>query len=304
MLNRVDLLRIFCAAAQAGSFRQAAAHLGISPQAVTRAVKSLEDELGEVLFHRNTRRVHITAYGQALAQQARLALDGLDELFRRNVRDDNGEISGRVGITAPQALGRRVLLDLLLPLLRRYPNLQVELRLADEPTDSVSAQIDIGVRVGLIRDRRYIARPLAQVPFHVVATPQLLAATGNPESLEALMQRPLSALIDRNSGRVWPWMFAEGQVLSPQRPAFVCDDAEAELTAVLGGLAYGQLPGYLAVPYIRSGALVTVLDELAPSPWELFIYRPQRGPVPARVRLIYDYLLERFADPASFAVHR
>ncbi|NCU19976.1 hypothetical protein EOM89_04385 [Candidatus Falkowbacteria bacterium] len=60
--------------------------------------------------------------------------------------------------------------------------------------------------------------------------------------------------------------------------------------AVLAGLAYGQLPAYLAQPYLQSGHLQAVLTEQAPDPWQLFIYRPQQGPVPPRVRLVFDHL--------------
>ena len=300
MLNRTQMLRIFCAAAEAPSFREAAARLGCSPQSVTRAVRDLEELLGEPLFHRNTRQIRITAYGEQLARQARDSLSALDRLFRRGGQAD--EMAGRVGLTAPQAIGRRYLLPLLQPLLREHPQLRVELRLDDEPTDAVAAQIDIGVRVGFIRDRRYIARAAAKVPFYVVASPALLAECGAPEDLDALARRPLSALIDRQSGRPWPWLFAAGRQLLAERPAFTCDDPDTELQAVLAGLAFAQLPGYLAVPHLRSGELVAVLGEHAPPPWELFLYRPQRGPVAPRVRRVFDHLLQRFADPQCLPV--
>src|SRR3989344_5566828 len=167
MLNRMELLKILCAAADANSFRGAATRLSISPQSVTRAIQELEQQFGEILFHRNTRQVQITAFGQSLVEQARQTLESVDHLFQRNRRGATNEISGRVGLTAPHAIGRRFLVQLLVPLLREHPGLQVELRLEDEMTDAVSAQIDIGIRVGMIRDRRYIARPMAKVPLSV-----------------------------------------------------------------------------------------------------------------------------------------
>ncbi|MGY8832662.1 MAG: LysR family transcriptional regulator, partial [Pseudomonadales bacterium] len=103
MLNRMEMVRIFCAAAESGSFRAAASRLGISPQSVTRAVQALEAELGEPLFHRNTRQVHITAFGQGYAQEARSALEHFDALFRSHRSES--ELSGRIGITAPQTIG-------------------------------------------------------------------------------------------------------------------------------------------------------------------------------------------------------
>jgi DNA-binding transcriptional LysR family regulator len=93
-------------------------------------------------------------------------------------------------------------------------------------------------------------------------------------------------------------MFAEGQQIQPANAAFCTDDQENEVEAVLAGIGFGQLPIYLAEPYLRAGRLVPVLQDQAPPPWEMFIYRPQQGPVPPRVRLVHDLLVQHLSDPA------
>lgn len=75
------MLRIFCTAAESRNFKEAATRLGVSPQAVTRAVKDLEDHVGELLFHRNTRHNRITEFGEQLAVRARHSLQGVDAIF-------------------------------------------------------------------------------------------------------------------------------------------------------------------------------------------------------------------------------
>jgi DNA-binding transcriptional LysR family regulator len=298
VLNRMEMLRIFAVAAETSNFREAAGRLGISPQSVTRAIKELEALFGEPLFHRSTRQVQISAFGEQLASQARQTLNSFDQLFQRHAQPHATELTGRVRITAPHAVGRRFVLPLLGELMAEYPQIEFDLRLSDLMTDAVDAQIDMGVRIGFIRDRSYIARALARIPLFTVATPALLAKTGSPSSIEDLHNLPTSALVDRGSGRPWPWYFDNGRHLQPANPSFTTDDQETELDAVLAGLAIGQLPSYLVLPAIRSGKLCTVLDEQRPPPWDLFLYRPQRGPMPARIRLVYDRLAECLGDPA------
>ncbi|MDO9623539.1 MAG: LysR family transcriptional regulator [Pseudomonas sp.] len=298
MLNRMEMLRIFTVAAHTNNFREAASRLGVSPQSVTRAIKELEELFGQLLFHRSTRQVQITAFGARLAGQAQQTLSSFDELFQHNVQQPIHDLAGRVRITAPQAVGRRFVMPVLGELMSEYPQIDFDLRLSDAMTDAVDAQIDIGVRIGFIRDRRYIARAVAHIPLLVVATPELLARSGTPDRLDALHTLPTSTLVDRGSGRPWPWYFANDRHLQPAKPSFTTDDQEVELDAVLGGLAIGQLPSYLVLPALRNGTLRSLLDEHRPPPWELFIYRPQRGPVAPRVRLVYDRLSERLADPA------
>lgn len=297
MFNRIELLRILCVAAESPSFREAATRLGASPQTVTRAIKDLEDQFGEPLFHRSTRHVQITAFGERLVSQAREALAGLDQLFLQHGGKREEELAGRVGVAAPRSVGRRFLLPVLAKIAREHPRIHFDMRLSDQLTDSVEQQIDLGVRIGFIRDRRYIARAVAQIPLLVVGSPELLQQQGAPETVDALHQVPTTALIDNNTGRVWPWMFAEGRQIQPASAAFCTDDPENELEAVLAGFGFGQLPSYLVDPHIRAGRLKEVLREAAPPPWEMFIYRPQQGPVSPRVRLVHDLLVEHLSDP-------
>jgi DNA-binding transcriptional LysR family regulator len=300
MLNRMEMLRVFLVAVESPSFREAAHRLGTSPQKVTRAVQELERLFAEPLFHRSTRQAAVTAFGAEIAQQARETLNQFDRLFISNAKSQSAGVSGRVGITAPHAIGKLYLAEFLRPLMRENPDLRIELSLDDQLTDAVASRIDIGIRVGAVRDRRYIARAVAQVPLRIVAAPALIASVGVPASIEDLKGMPLSTLIDRNNGRPWPWFFADGRIYLPPSPAFSCDDPETELEFVLAGLAFAQMPHYLADAYVNDGLLVEVLADCAPAPTDLIIYRTQSGPVPPRVRLVYDHLMGCLADRVRF----
>lgn len=299
MLNRLEMLRIFCAASETRNFKEAAIRLGISPQAVTRAIKVLESHVGEVLFHRNTRRVQISEAGTRLALQAKASIAGVDGLFEQR-RESPEHIAGLVRITAPLGVGKDYLIPMLAALKAQHPGLQFDLRLTDLAIDLVEEQIDIGIRMGFLRDSRTIARAAAPVRFRMVGAPALIALHGVPTSLQALGDLPTVVSMDPNNGKAWPWFLANGQQWSPRSPAFAIDDTRAECDAVVAGLGFGQIPEFQALPLIRSGQLVEVLAELAPDPWNLYVYRPQRGPVPARTRLVFDWLVERFSDPAQF----
>jgi DNA-binding transcriptional LysR family regulator len=296
MLNQTDLLRIFCVAAEATSFRDAAARLAISPQGVTRAIQQLERHFGEVLFHRSTRQIRVTEFGAQLADRARDSLQQLDALFQRSSESAEPELPTRVRITAPRSLARMHLLPALSRLALAHPSIILDLRLGDEIADVVDAQIDIGVRLGFMRDNRFVARAVAKMSFVIAAAPALVARTGMPASPEALAAMPTTGFVDGTSGRVWPWYLADDRQFVPTAPAFMSDDPEAECDAILAGVGYGQLPRYLAAPHLDSGRLITVLDSFAPPAWDVFVYRPQRGPVPPRVRRVFDAIVAACAS--------
>ncbi|HEP6429291.1 LysR family transcriptional regulator [Burkholderia cenocepacia] len=295
MLNRLDILKIFAAAATAPTFREAAARLGVSPQVVTRAVRELEEMLGETLFHRTTRSIRITAFGQSFAREVQGALAVVDGLFGP-ATGQRDEPVGVVRITAPSGMGRHYVQPILTGLMQRYPGLVPDLRLSDVPSPVVDEQIDIGVRVGAIGDNRFVARMVGPLPMWVVAAPALIRRLGEPKNRKALEAMPVTCLIDRASGRPWPWMFRGEQQFVPPSPAYLTDDTEVEIEAVCAGVGVGQCAEYLVRPYVRKGRLVRVLPNLEPEPWKLHVYRPRRGPMPRRIRVVYDELVAKLAD--------
>ncbi|CAG0964901.1 HTH-type transcriptional regulator DmlR [Methylophilaceae bacterium] len=293
MLNRLEMMRIFCVAAESASFKDAAVRLGVSPQAVTRAIKELENTVGEPLFYRNTRHMRITDFGEQLAFRAKDSIAGIDDLFRRSDQQPEAGVTGIVRITAPTVIGRHFLLDVLSDINLQYPHITLDLRLSDSITDVIEQQIDIGVRVGFLRDSSFVARAAAKITFLSVAAPSLIARVGLPEDIQALAELPTVGLVDNSSGRIWPWYLGEAQQIVPRNRVFLTDDPETELQMVLKGAGFGQIADCLVLPYIREGRLVSLLPEYTPPPWDIYVYRPQRGPVPARIRVVYDRILER-----------
>ena len=296
MLNRLEMLRIFCAAADTGSFKDAAVRLGISPQAVTRAIQELERLQGEMLFHRNTRQVRITSFGEALAERARASLRELDGLFEEHSPGPADEMSGLVRLAAPSALGRNRLLPVVEKLAREHPGLRFDLRLTDQRADVVGEKIDIGIRVGALRDNRFVVRRLGKTRFHVVATPRFLRQHGRPSTIQELQALPCTGMLDRGTGRLWPWMFSGERQMNAEQARFQCDDSEAEYRLVRDGVAIGQIAGFLCEEDIAAARLVALMADHEPEPWDMYLYRPQRGPVPPRLRLVFDRLVQELSD--------
>lgn len=302
MQNQLEMLRIFRVAAESLNFKKASIRLGISPQSVTRAIKELEDMLGEPLFYRSTRNTTITEFGKLMALKSEGVIDQLDALFQLNHNPNSQRIEGLVKITMPNSLGQRYLLPALTDFLKEHPDIQFDLRFSNLIDNVVADQMDIGVRVGFFGNNRNVAKRVNEMKFYIVGTPELIAKTGVPKQVSDLCQMPYTGLIDLNTGRMWPWSFANSADCFTTAPAFVTDDPEAELAAVLAGIGYGQLGDFLCEKYILSGQLVSVLPEQSPTPWGIYVYRPQRGPVAERVRVVFDYLVKVLSENAIYKI--
>ncbi len=295
MKNRQEALRIFCCAAEETSFKRTATRLGISPQKVTRAIKELELLLGEQLFHRSTRSVKISDFGLFFFEQSKMAMEQLNRLFQEKWNNTE-DLNGVVRITAPHTYGCEIIMPILAEFARLYPEITLEFHLSNTHSDLVDEKIDIGIRIGFLHDQTCIVRQPTTMPFHLVASPKLLEQMPPPDNIDELARLPIVALLNRKTGRYWPWMFSQKRYFYPKSAAFVTDTPDIERKAVLAGLGFGQLAGYLVEEHIASGELISVLHDDAPPPWPVNIYHTHHTPYPMRMRFVFDYLFNKLSQ--------
>ncbi|MFP0822390.1 substrate binding domain-containing protein, partial [Acinetobacter baumannii] len=171
------------------------------------------------------------------------------------------EMRGTVRLTVSSVLGRKLVVPALAEFATRYPDIVVDCVLTDSHSDVIDERIDIGIRFGFLPDNRYVARELAKVNFYSVGTPELIDKVGMPKKIIDLDKYPLTALVDHKTGRYWPWTFTESRSFTPSNPRFITDDLEAEFQAILAGVGFGHMPGFLVLPWLRSGKLIQILHE-------------------------------------------
>lgn len=202
-----------------------------------------------------------------------------------------------VRIAAPSLVCSHFIIPLIPQLKTIDRSLTFDFKLSDSHSNVVNEQIDIGIRVDpAIKDNRFITRSIGKFSFVIVATPDVIHEWGNPETLEQLEKMPLVALSNASTNKLWPWSFSNKLKYIPSTPILTCDDAESELQAVLAGVGFGRLPSSLVKSYVQQVQLIEVLTDFKiEGPWDVFIYRPQRGPVPHRVKVVFDYLVASLA---------
>ena len=290
MLNKLEALRYFCSAAETLHFSETAMRLSVSPQVVTRMIAELEALLGEPLFKRNTRNIHLTPFGHTLLPQAQKLLAQSEALFSGSLLRENG-MAGVVRITLPPLHDHEAVLFELFEKLHDYPAIMLDWRIDTAPLNLVDNQIDIGIRVGAQPDPRLIVRPIMSFQEAIVAAPALIARLGAPQDVNDLLHRyPLSSMINPETGRVWGWQLGDGQHLNPKQPHFVCNNVQAEIQAALAGRCCAQLVDYLIAPYLANGRLVRLFPDMAMPVWQIYLYRPYLSVTSARVRLVFDLL--------------
>lgn len=274
----------FVAVVRTGSVRGAARELGLTPSAVSKAVRKLESRLGVTLLHRTTRRVRpspegevIAGYYQEAIGRAQAALDLALASQRRP--------KGVVRVSASRVL-TRLLASKLIGFQDRYPELEVDLRFTDRKVSFAEERVDVALRIGVLEDSAATRRRWRRTRWATVASPAYLARHGTPTSIDALDAHACLRFVAPD-GRPRDWIF--GARTHPVGGPLVSDDGGALLAAAENGLGIVQAMDFMVRDAVAAGRLVPLLEENDEGPTVWIVTSPGRTRTP-RVRALVDYL--------------
>jgi DNA-binding transcriptional LysR family regulator len=286
-------LQVFVAVARHRSFTGAARDLGVSPSAVSQAVKHLEDQLGVVLLTRTTRSVAPTEAGERLLQSAAPALRQLVTSLTE-ISAQPGETVGRVRITVGQP-GMQLVIAPVLPTFRaRHPRVTVEVVLEERLVDIVAEGFDAGVRLSEVIERDMVQiRLTGEARFAVVAAPDYLARHGTPRRPEDLLRHECNSF-RLASGAEYAWEFKRGRKnwRVPVRGGVVTNDSHLLATSAELGLGLSYVLEPMVAEQLRTGTLQRVLEAYTVSEPGFFLYYPSRAQASPSLRLFIDVAKE------------
>ena len=287
-----DKLRIFHAAAEAGSFTHAGDALNLSQSAVSRQVSALERDLATPLFHRHARGLMMTEQGEDLFRTVQDVIAKLDAT-RSRLTDSRERPKGDLRITTNLGFGTGWLTPRLKGCLDKYPDVKVKLLLTDDDLDLGMREADLAIRLREPAQPDLIRRRLFSISYHLYASPTYIKEHGEPKTLDELDQHRLlslsfagnSFLIDNLNAH----LHLERGAKNPRPAAFAVNNIPALYRAVVDGLGIATLPDYLVDPDSQLVALMpqTVTPELE----VFFVYAEEMKNV-ARVQVFRDYLVE------------
>jgi DNA-binding transcriptional LysR family regulator len=293
----------FLQTAESGSFTAASAVLGISAVAVGKNVAALEAELGVRLFQRTTRQLQLTNEGRALVEQCSLPMRDLEFAYK-SVQQRALSPNGLVRITSVTPFARGIVQPLLPFIAEQFPKIQVELVLNDKVVDMVADGFDIGIRVGQMMQPTLIARPIAALHFVVVGAPSYFRANGVPKEIDDLAKHKCvsSRVADKDDvpdqalNGVWRLGDFKKPTLAKVPATLFSNDIAVLLSCALQGQGLFYCPLALALPHLRRGELQVVLSEWAGRGLSAFLHYPSRRNLPARVKVIVDFMLKNLRD--------
>jgi DNA-binding transcriptional LysR family regulator len=286
-----DKLKVFHAAAEAGSFTHAGERLGLSQSAVSRQVSSLESELSVSLFHRHARGLILTEQGELLYRTAHDVFMKL-EAARTKLTDSRERPNGELKISTTPGIGVHWLTPRLGEFLDLYPDIQVMLITSDEELDLAMREADVAIRLRQPTQPDLIQRKLFSVHFHAYASPEYLKRFGTPKNHEDLDSHRIILL----GGSIVPsylqnrrWLLESGRNGRGERtPSFTINNVLGVVRACQRGLGIAMLPDYLVE---ENGGVVQLFGESDRLALDAYFVYPEELKSVARVQVFRDFLV-------------
>jgi DNA-binding transcriptional LysR family regulator len=281
----------FLATARRRSFRQAANDLGVTPSAVSQAVRSLEARLGAALLFRTTRSVGLTEAGQRFFDRAAPAFEELVAASEA-ARDLGERPTGLLRLSVPKGIVPLLLEPALASFCCTYPEIELEIVATDEMVDLATGGFDAGIRMGeLISPDMIALRLTPPFPYAVVASPGYLDLRGEPVCSEDLRNHACLRM-RRSNGSIATWVFAEGNkgIEVAVSGPLIAHDYSTLVGAAVRGVGIAQVPAPLAAAAIARGALRTVLANCAAMTPGVFLYHHGKRQVLPKLRAFIEHL--------------
>jgi DNA-binding transcriptional LysR family regulator len=294
----LDGVEAFLSVAQHRSFRRAAAQLGVTPSAISQAVRALEARIGAVLFMRTTRSVGLTEAGERFLSRARPAFEELVAASGA-ARELGQRPAGLLRLTVPRAVVPILLEPLVASFRRAYPEVEVEIAVGEELIDLAAEGFDAGIRLGQFIAADMVAVRLTKpFPFIIVGSPAYLARSGRPECPDDL-RRHACLRIRRSDGALASWSLNDNgraTEIAVSGP-FIANDFPTMLGAAVEGVGLAQVPAPIATGAVTAGKLVRVLEQFAPMTPGVFLYYPGHRQLMPKLRAFIDHVKSRRTSP-------
>lgn len=263
MDNRAGEMDVFVTAVELDSFSAAGRKLGLSPSAVSKMIRRIEDRLGTRLLIRSTRSLQLTPEGEIYRQRALRIISEIEETERVVASGASAAPRGLLRVNSSVAVGQFLILPVMPKFLALYPEVELDFTLSERVVDLIGERADIAIRVGPMRDSNLKARKLCESRKVVVASPEYIAAHGRPMHPGDLENHNCLNFNFRRALEEWPFRNLETGEIEMRGISgnFLASSGAIVRQMCLAGLGIARLGCFHLAEDIRAGRLVVILEE-------------------------------------------
>ncbi|WP_454719735.1 MULTISPECIES: LysR family transcriptional regulator [Cupriavidus] len=294
-MDRLAAIEMFIRVVDTGSFSAAARHYEVGQPAVSKAVAHLEAWLGVKLLLRSTRALTPTEAGKNFYLRARRAVEEADEAVLA-ARGTAAGLSGKLRVSAAVCFARLHIVPRLPAFMAAHPNLELELVLDDRNIDLVDEGIDVALRMGALADSSMTARRIAEARRRVIGTPDYFARHGTPRAPAELLAHQAVIYTRDGGGEDWKFRKETAEFSVKMQGRVKITATEGLRAAVFAGMGLAIASEWAFTPELKSGAVVSVMDDWVLPPISLSAVYPTGRLASTKARQFTTFVEHCLAD--------
>lgn len=301
MATRLDL---FLDVVQHGSFAKAADLRNLDRSVLSKQIKTLEDDLGIRLLNRSTRSLSLTDAGTEIVSQAESVRELLSST-QRLADSFNDQPKGQLKITSPTPLGRLYVSKAANILMKKYPDIHINLVLNDRRSDIIGEQYDIAFRIGSLPDSNLIAKKLASNPIAIIASKSFIEEHGEPKTPEELIKLPAliysNGVLTLNKLDIGDAPGSDNLQTHVMRGRYVVNDSHTMFSSIQEGLGYTVTALFTLEENIKKAGIVPLLTnyKISDTVGHIYAVYPHRNQTPL-VKLFIETVQEMIGTPPKW----
>lgn len=305
MVSYLKDIAVFVKVVERKGFAAAGREMGLSAPSVSKQIARLEAEIGVPLIHRTTHNLFLTDAGRELYERCYKGLADI-EAARTAAISFNDELKGTLRVHTTLSVGQSLIAPALVSFMAENPEIRIRLEIGPLPANPMESHFDVAIRTKPNKEKApgnvsIGRRVLGDVYQTVIAAPQYLQRTGKPASLDELKQRSCLVHVTQSTNESWTFASPGGDVTVRIDPVLRSNNWLCVRDAALQGLGIARLPDFAIREELASGRLVALFPEHRRSDQQVQALFPLTQRMPAKLRLLLDYLADKLSTPDAAA---
>jgi DNA-binding transcriptional LysR family regulator len=293
-MDKIRAMQAFIHIAEQGSLTSAARVMESSLPAMVRTLAAFEAQLGVRLFNRTTRRISLTEEGRRHLESCRQVLTALDDA-EAELTAEAAEPAGHLTITAPMMFGQMHVAPAVARFVQRYDKMRCSVVLVDRVINLLEEGIDVGIRIGSLKDSSLVARPVGHIQRVVVASPAFLKRQGIPKHPKDLLKANCVRVTDHTP--TWgPFNDRGRQLRLTVSGNLEFNQNGPAIAACVADAGFGMFLSYQVAPYLQSKQLRVVLAGFQPAPRPVHVVYPHARLLPMRTRVFIEWMKQELKE--------
>jgi DNA-binding transcriptional LysR family regulator len=266
----------------------------MSKPTVSRYVGDLEQRLGVRLLQRTTRKLSLTEEGRAFYGRCKAVLADV-EVAEAEITSQSVAVKGLIKVNAPMSFGILELAPLWPDFMSKYPDIELDITLADRLVDLVEEGYDLAVRIARLPNSSLVSRKLASTRMVLCASPGYLKKHGTPRHPAELSDRAVLSYSLLATGDQWEFDGPEGKVAVTVKPMMRTNSGDTCIAAARKNKGIVFQPSFMVSADLSSGALVELMPQYRALEFGIYAVYPTRQHVLPKVRALIDFLAQKMA---------